>query len=113
MIRLGSNRYFFYNDINHSYDLIWFKQVESNSIDEIVFNVDLTRFDKIFDETESQSSTYQSAVQLHQAFEAYNWISSPEALEAYGDFSDVIENASFGNLDTDSKTDEVKAIKLW
>lgn len=110
MIRLGTNRYFFYNDINHSYDLVWFQQVESDSIDDIVFNVDLTRFDKVFDETESQSSTYQSAVQLHQAFEAYNWISSPEALEAYGDFSYVIENASFGNLGTDTKTGEVKAM---
>lgn len=88
MIRLGTNRYFFYNDINHSYDLVWFQQVDSELIDDIMFNVDLTRFDKVFDEPESQSSTYQSAVQLHQAFEAYNWIRSPEVLEAYGDFSD-------------------------
>ncbi len=110
MVKLGTSRYFFYNDHYNAYDLVRFNQVESHSEEELVFNVDLTRFYKVTEENSTQSSSYSNVTQLHQAFEAYNWITSPEALEAYKDFNYVVENASFGNGSTGTKTEEVKTM---
>lgn len=68
MIKLGSNRYFYYNEVMDTYDLVFFKQLENNSLNKMVFNIDLTRFHKIQYETNHQVSTYSSAFQLITGF---------------------------------------------
>lgn len=111
MIKLDTNLYFYYNDVQDSYDLVSFYETQSNSMDDITFNVNLTRFQKLSTESTSQPSSYQNVIELHQAFEAFNWITSPEALEAYGDFRYVVENASFGNIGgEDTKYEELQTM---
>ncbi|MGO4942764.1 hypothetical protein ACTQ5R_09010 [Ruoffia tabacinasalis] len=85
-------------------------ETQSNSMDDITFNVNLTRFQKLSAESTSQPSSYQNVIELHQAFEAFNWITSPEALEAYGDFRYVVENAVFGNGSDGTKTSDLQAM---
>lgn len=111
MIKLDTNLYFYYNDVQDSYDLVSFYETQSNSMDDITFNVNLTRFQKLSTESTSQPSSYQNVIELHQAFEAFNWITSPKALEAYGDFRYVVENASFGNIGgEDTKYEELQTM---
>lgn len=110
MIKLDTNLYFYYNDVQDSYDLVSIYETQSNSMDDITFNVNLTRFQKLSAESTSQPSSYQNVIELHQAFEAYNWITSPEALEAYGDFRYVVENAVFGNGSDGTKTSDLQAM---
>src|SRR5699024_6165429 len=110
MIKLDTNLYFYYNDVQDSYDLVSIYETQSNSMDDITFNVNLTRFQKLSAESASQPSSYQNVIELHQAFEAFNWITSPEALEAYGDFRYVVENAVFGNGSDGTKTSDLQAM---
>ena len=58
MIKLGTSLYFYYNDVQDSYDLVSFHETQSNSMDDITFNVNLTRFQKLSAESTSQPSSY-------------------------------------------------------
>lgn len=70
----------------------------------------LAQSNSMKDLLDKQPTNYRSATELHQAFEAYQWITSPEALKAYDDFTYVIENSSFGNLGTDTKINDIQAM---